>query len=86
MVATSRTGPDGLAHLAIGELQPDSIVSIASCPEGTAVTDPGTWYVQSQARELLGYVYTVARSAVKTTSSPGDAFVIIPTSEISTIV
>ncbi len=58
VVATSRTGPDGLAHLAIGELQPDSIVSIASCPEGTAVTDPGTWYVQSQARELLGYVYT----------------------------
>ena len=58
VVATGRTGSDGLARLALGEREPDSIVSIAACPDGTAVTDPGPWYVRSQARELLGYVYT----------------------------
>lgn len=58
VVATARTGADGLARLALGEVDPEGIVSVAACPGGPAAADPGTWYVRSQPREFAGYLYT----------------------------
>lgn len=36
----------------------DSLLGVARCGAGMAATDPGAWALQSDARELVGYLYT----------------------------
>jgi alpha-2-macroglobulin len=56
-VASGATAPDGLFAT---ELPADAeqVVGVAQCGDQVAATDPGAWALQSESRELVGYIYT----------------------------
>ncbi len=52
------TSADGLAEQALPDQKVDNMVGLARCEDQVAATDPGSWYLQGDLRQLLGYVYT----------------------------
>jgi hypothetical protein len=57
-LAPVATGPDGSVMIAIGAAKPESVITVAQCGSQVTVSDPGSWALQSPARDLAGYVYT----------------------------
>ena len=57
-VATGRTGQDGVFAALVEETKAEDFVSVARCGDQVTASDPGSWYLRENARELIGYVYT----------------------------
>ncbi len=58
-VATGTTGADGVLSLVLpADVQPETLVTIATCDGQVTVTDPRGYALGGNARELLGYVYS----------------------------
>jgi hypothetical protein len=58
VVATGTFAADGTFEAQVPEPKPDDIVAVARCGQEVAATDPGGWYFQDKARDLVAYVYT----------------------------
>lgn len=52
------TSPDGLVEQALPDQKQEGLVGIARCGDQIAATDPGSWYLDGNVRQLVGYVYT----------------------------
>jgi hypothetical protein len=58
VVASGTTGADGTFVADLAPAKADDIVALARCGRDVAATDPGSWYLRENARDLVGYVYT----------------------------
>ena len=58
VAATGKTGDDGVAISTFTVDRPDSVVTVARCGNQVTASDPGNWALQSDAREMVGYIYT----------------------------
>jgi alpha-2-macroglobulin len=58
VIASGQTGADGVLDARFTESATDDVVAVAKCGDQVTATDPGSYYMNSPARELVGYVYT----------------------------
>jgi alpha-2-macroglobulin len=57
VVSRGTSDTDGLFEARLGE-KPEDVIGIARCGQQIAAADPGGWYFEAQARQLVAYVYT----------------------------
>jgi hypothetical protein len=58
VLASGQTGADGVLDAHFAEAATDDVVAVAKCGDQITATDPGSYYMNSPARELVGYIYT----------------------------
>jgi uncharacterized protein YfaS (alpha-2-macroglobulin family) len=57
-IATGQTGADGVFEAVVPETKADDFISVARCGDQVTASDPGSWYLRENARELVAYIYT----------------------------
>jgi alpha-2-macroglobulin len=58
VIAEGTTDGEGVAYLPVPTTSSQTAVTIARCGEEVAVVDPGGYYFEESARQLIGYIYT----------------------------
>jgi uncharacterized protein YfaS (alpha-2-macroglobulin family) len=58
VLASGQTGADGVLDTRFADAATDEVIAVAKCGDQVTATDPGSYYMNSPARELVGYIYT----------------------------
>lgn len=58
VVATGTLDADGMHEAVLPDTRPEDVVAVVRCGKQVAATDPGSWFFQQGAKQLVGYVYT----------------------------
>jgi uncharacterized protein YfaS (alpha-2-macroglobulin family) len=58
VIARGTTNADGVLDAALPGGQAEGLITLARCANEVVASDPGSWFLNEAARQLVGYVYT----------------------------